>query len=101
MPTPALVAIIVVAVVAALAGAAIWLRGRLRDAGIYVIPRTKFGMALVFSVEGDDGEPVRVLNVGGMYQSATFLDDRYTELSSRMTSCSTACSTRPFPSTAC
>ena len=57
MPTPALVAIIVVAVVAALAGAAIWLRGRLRDAGIYVIPRTKFGMALVFSVEGDDGEP--------------------------------------------
>lgn len=80
MPTPALVAIIVVAVVAALAGAAIWLCGRLRDAGIYVIPRTKFGMALVFSVEGDDGEPVRVLNVGGMYQSATFLDDRYTEL---------------------
>lgn len=80
MPTPAVVAIVVVAIVALFAAAAVWLRGRLREAGIYVIPRTKFGMALVFSVEGDDGEPVRVLNVGGMYQSATYLDERYTEL---------------------
>lgn len=80
MPPVVRVTLIVVIVVAVVAAFLVWLRGRLREAGIYVIPRTKFGMALVFSVEGDDGEPVRVLNVGGMYQSATFLDDRYTEL---------------------
>lgn len=72
--------LIAVVVLAVLVAVFVWLRARLREAGIYVIPRTKFGMALVFNVEGDDGEPVRVLNVGGMYQSATYLDDRYTDL---------------------
>lgn len=67
-------------------------RRRMAEAGVYVKPRTKFGPALVFTVEGDDGTPVRVLNVDGMYQSATYLDDdhcydlvfKYTELYDRM-----------------
>ncbi len=60
--------------------ALVLLRRRMAQEGVYLFPRTKFGWALVFNFQGDDGEPVRVLNVGGMYQSATFLDDRYADL---------------------
>ena len=80
MPAAVWIALIVVVVVALGAALAIVVRNRLREAGVYVIPRTRFGTALVFSVEDDDGEPVRVLNVGGMYQSATYLDERYADL---------------------
>ena len=75
MPGALRVALIVVAVVAVLAALFVLLRRRMAQAGIYFKARTKFGPALIFSVEGDDGEPVRILNVGGMYQSATYLDD--------------------------
>lgn len=81
MPTPTLIALIIaVVVLALLAGLFVLLRNRMREMGIYVVPRTKFGTALIFTVEDDSGDPVRVLNVGGMYQSATYLDDRYADL---------------------
>lgn len=72
--------LVVIVVIAALAvGAAAVLRRRMRDADIYV-HRTKFGLALIMNVADDDDDPVRVLNVGGMFQSATYLDDRWCEL---------------------
>lgn len=80
MPAAVWIVLVVIAVAAAGAGLFVLARNRLRSMGVYVIPRTRFGTALVFSVEDDEGEPVRVLNVGGMYQSATFLDDRYADL---------------------
>lgn len=79
MSTPALIALVIVIAAALIAGLALLLRKYLREAGIYIMPRTKFGTALVFTVEDDDGEPMRVLNVGGMYQSATYLDERYAD----------------------
>ena len=39
-----------------------------------------FGRARVYQVEDDDGEPVRLLEVGGIVQSGTDLEERYTEL---------------------
>lgn len=80
MPVAAWIVLAVVVLVALGAGVGFVVRNRLREAGVYIIPRTRFGSALVFSVEDDDGEPVRVLNVGGMYQSATYLDERYADL---------------------
>lgn len=74
MPTGAWVALGIGVAAAVVAGLALLVRSRMREAGIFVRLRTKFGPVLVFTVEGDDGEPVRVLNVGGMYQSATYLD---------------------------
>lgn len=65
----------VIAILVAIAGFVLLLRSRAHEAGIFVKLRTMFGPALVFTVEGDDGEPVRVLNVGGMYQSACYLDE--------------------------
>lgn len=38
--------------------------------------RTASGAALVRTVRGPDGSPVRVLRQGGVYQSATYLDER-------------------------
>lgn len=92
MPDFLRVILIALAIVAVLAVLLVVLRRRMAQAGIYVTLRTKFGPALVFPVEGDDGEPVRILNVGGMYQSATYLDDdrvydlvfEYTKLYDRM-----------------
>ena len=63
----------VVVVLAALAALLVW---RMRRAGVYVYPKTKFGPAFVFNLVDDCGDTVRVLNVGGMYQSATYLDER-------------------------
>lgn len=37
------------------------------------------GLACVYTVRDDEGELLRVLNVGGAYQSATRLDDRWAE----------------------
>lgn len=39
------------------------------------IKRTKFGRALLFDTVDEDHTPVRMLNVGGTFQSATYLDD--------------------------
>lgn len=41
---------------------------------------TKFGQARIYQVEDDDGTPVRLLEVGGIVQSGTYIDERYTEL---------------------
>ncbi len=38
--------------------------------------RTRFGLAHVFETHAPDGSPVRVLKVGGVWQSATYLDER-------------------------
>lgn len=75
MPLYVRIILFIVILAAAIALAVWWARRRLAAADIYLKPRTKFGPALIFTVEGDDGERVRVLNVGGMYQSAAFLDD--------------------------
>ena len=53
---------------------------RLRDWGTYLHFDTMFGKARVYQVEDDEGEPVRLLEVGGIVQSGTYLDERYTEL---------------------
>ena len=47
--------------------------GRRRDKQIV---RTATGRALVFTMDGPEGEPVRVLQQGGVFQSATYLDER-------------------------
>ena len=39
-----------------------------------------FGRARVYQVEDDEGAPVRLLEVGGIVQSGTYLEERYTEL---------------------
>ena len=62
---------------AVLAGAAFW---RWRQSRTYLSFDTMFGRARVYQVEGDGGEPVRLLEVGGIVQSGTYLDERYTEL---------------------
>lgn len=91
MPGYLRVILVVAAVLAVLAVAFALLRRRMREAGVF-LRRGKFGPVIVFTVEGDDGRPVRVLNVGGMYQSATNLEDdsiydlvfEYTKLYDRM-----------------
>lgn len=46
----------------------------------YLYPKTMFGPALVYTVEGDDGRAVRLLRVGRSVQSATYVDeDSYAE----------------------
>ena len=47
----------------------------LKKRGVTVIPRTKFGMALVFDTTDEDGSAVRLLNVGGTFQSAAYLSE--------------------------
>ena len=39
-----------------------------------VYPRTMFGTAYVYDIETEDGDEVRVLEVGGVFESATYLD---------------------------
>ena len=79
MPTAAVIAIVVAIV--ALIALALWLvPRRLRSMGVYVYWRTRFGIATVFDTEDAEGRPLRMLNVAGSYQSATYLDDDYCEL---------------------
>ena len=47
----------------------------LKKRGVSVVPRTKFGVALIFDTADEDGTPVRMLNVGGTFQSAMYLDE--------------------------
>ena len=48
--------------------------------GTYLHFDTMFGKARVYQVIDDEGEPVRLLEVGGIVHSGTYLDERYTEL---------------------
>ena len=47
----------------------------LKKRGVKFYPRTMFGVALVFDSADDDGTPVRLLNVGGVFQSVAYLPD--------------------------
>ena len=67
------------AVLGALAGFGVWLWRRFGPS-TYVRAQTMFGRARIYQVLDDDGEPVRLLEVGGIVQSGTYLDERYTEL---------------------
>lgn len=46
----------------------------------YVRFNTMFGKARVYEVHDDDGSPVRLLEVGGIVQSGTYLDERHADL---------------------
>lgn len=53
----------------------------LRRRGVTLLPRTKFGAGLIFDTQDEDGTPVRLLNVGGVFQSAAYTtDDLWCEL---------------------
>ncbi len=79
MPAYAIVIIVVAIIAIIVVAVVILLRRRMQAADIYMT-HGKFGTILVFNIEDDKGEPIRVLNVKGMYQSSTYLDDRYAEL---------------------
>jgi spermidine synthase len=64
---------------AALAAGAAWAYRRY-SAGTYLRFETMFGKARVYQVADDEGEAVRLLEVGGIVQSGTYLEERYTEL---------------------
>lgn len=68
-------AIIVVVVAAVLAANLLLLPYLLRRRGVQLVPRTKFGPAVIFDSEDADGTPVRLLNVGGVFQSVSYVDD--------------------------
>ena len=57
-----------------------WRACRRFGAATYLRFDTMFGRARVYQVADDDGEPVRLLEVGGIVQSGTYLEERYTEL---------------------
>lgn len=44
--------------------------------GVRIVPRTMFGPAFIHNTTGDNGERVRALQVGGAFQSATYMDER-------------------------
>ena len=58
-------------------GTALWRRFA---PGTYLRFDTMFGRARIYQVEDDAGEPVRLLEVGGIVQSGTYLDEQYTKL---------------------
>lgn len=69
LPEPVAEVVVAILAVAAVAG---WVR-------LCIDPhaaRTGAGMALVYTRPGPDGSPVRVLRQGGVFQSATYLDER-------------------------
>ncbi|MBR5259327.1 MAG: fused MFS/spermidine synthase [Eggerthellaceae bacterium] len=43
---------------------------------LHVYPRTMFGTAFVYDIETEDDDEVRVLEVGGVFESATYIDHR-------------------------
>ena len=63
----------------AIAGAAAWLWRRFGPS-TYKRFDTMFGKARVYQVTDDEGSPVRLLEVGGIVQSGTYLGERYDEL---------------------
>ncbi|WP_165044321.1 spermidine synthase [Adlercreutzia sp. ZJ138] len=51
----------------------------LRRQDIHLIPHAQAGLAVVRTVRDEAEEPVRVLSVGGAYQSATYFGERWHE----------------------
>ncbi len=43
---------------------------------LHIYPRTMFGTAFVYDVETEEGDVVRLLEVGGAFESATYVDAR-------------------------
>lgn len=72
MPTPQTIAIIVVVCVA-ITLFFHWLTLKLLAWRGVTVQRTKFGLALLFDTQDQDGTPVRMLNVNGTFQSACYL----------------------------
>lgn len=64
---------------AAAVGMGLWLWWRYGPS-TYLRFDTLFGRAKVYQVLDDDGSPVRLLEVGGIVQSGTYLDERYADL---------------------
>lgn len=65
------------AVTAAMVGIATWATAKvLAKIDPKVERNTMFGRAIIFNVEDEAGEPVRVLAVGGAVQSGTYLGER-------------------------
>ncbi len=64
---------------AIITGCGIWAWRRFGPS-TYMRFNTLFGRTRVYQVEDDAGAPVRLLEVGGIVQSGTYLDERYTEL---------------------
>ena len=65
------------ALAAGAAGAWAWRRF---GPATYVRAKTMFGKTRIYQVEDDVGVPVRLLEVGGVVQSGTYVDEHYTEL---------------------
>ena len=65
--------------VAAAAVCGVWLWRRYGP-DTYLRFDTMFGRARVYQVLDDDGAPVRLLEVGGIVQSGTYIDERYADL---------------------
>ena len=51
---------------------------KMRGRGRQAFP-TMFGEATVYAMPAEDGSLVRMLNVGGVLQSATYLDERWAQ----------------------
>lgn len=78
---PKVAVIILIVVVISVAVDALLLPWLLRRRGVTLLPRTKFGVGLIFDTQDADGTPVRLLNVGGVFQSASYTtDDLWCEL---------------------
>lgn len=71
MPTLLLVLIVAVSALDIFILCLPWL---LRKRGVWLWWHTKFGPALVFDSQDDDGTTVRLLNVRGKYQSVAYVD---------------------------
>jgi spermidine synthase len=72
MPTPLIVIVAVFCVIDLACLIALW---GLRRRGVHVYPKTKFGPAMVFDSVDDDGVAIRLLNVGGKFQSVSYVDE--------------------------
>ncbi|MBP3884818.1 MAG: fused MFS/spermidine synthase [Olsenella sp.] len=72
MPTPLIVIVVAFCVIDVACLIALW---GLRRRGVRVYPKTKFGPAMVFDSVDDDGVAIRLLNVGGKFQSVSYVDE--------------------------
>lgn len=71
MPTPIIVIVAVFCVIDFACLIALW---GLRKRGVHLFLRTKFGPAMVFDSVDDDGVAIRLLNVGGKFQSVSYVE---------------------------
>ena len=74
------IALLGLATLAGVLGGAAWTLWNRFGPNTYARYDTMFGKAKVYHVADDDGQMVRLLEVGGIVQSGTYVDERYTEL---------------------